>query len=282
MEGIYLVDKTKGITSYDVVRQFKKKTSLKVGHAGTLDPFAEGLLIVLVGRATKLSDTFLKQDKTYEGVIAFGTSTDTFDEMGKIVEKLDEFKLTEEDIHKAIKALSGEIIQTPPKYSSIKVKGKKLYEYARENKAVEIPSRVVHVTFLDYQLTAKELYFRVLVSKGTYIRSLANDLGEYIDIPCHLKSLRRLSSGPFNLKDSNPDKPFLTVIEYAHTLEKLTIKPYLEKLVCNGVYLDERQTTTTNPFSVFTEDNRLLAIYEPFRGKYKPLLIWGEHHESID
>jgi len=282
VEGIYLVNKTKGITSYDVVRDFKKKTSLKVGHAGTLDPFAEGLLILLVGRATKLSNTFLNQSKTYEGVVSFGISTDTFDPTGEVVNKLENFELTEEAINNAIKALSGEITQIPPKYSSIKLKGKKLYEYARENRDVSIPSRKVFVTFLDYKLEGSELYFKVDVSKGTYIRSLANDLGEYLGIPSHLKSLKRLSSGPFKLDDANHDRPFMTLKDYANNLEKLVIKPYLEKLVLNGVYLDERQTKTTNTFSVYSENKRLLAIYEPFNHKYKPLIIFGEHNESID
>ena len=282
MEGIYLINKIEGITSYDVIRKLKEKTTLKIGHAGTLDPFAEGLLIVLIGRATKLSDLFLNSDKIYEGVISFGYSTDTYDKTGEIVNKLDEFKLTEEAVKAAIKGLSGDISQTPPKYSSIKVKGKKLYQYARKNEAVIIPKRVVHIEFLSYRLTNNELYFKVQVSKGTYIRSIANDLGDKLGIPCHLKSLKRLSSGDFKLEDANDEKPFMTLTDYANTLDRLVIKPYLEKLVLNGVYLDDRQTNTKEIFSVYTENNQLLAIYTPFKGKYKPLILFGDNYESID
>lgn len=275
VEGIYLINKEKGITSYDVIRKLKRTTALKIGHAGTLDPFAEGLLIVLIGKATKLSSLFLNSDKTYQGEILFGFSTDTFDETGKIVNKLDDFKLTEEAIDKAISALSGKNTQTPPMYSSIKVKGKKLYQYARKDETVEIPKREVFVEFLNYQLNEDKLTFEVQVSKGTYIRSLAHDLGILVNVPCHLKSLKRTKSGDFDLKDANENKPYLTLEEYANTLDKLYIKPYLEPLVLNGVYLDERQTTTKNLFSVYLED-RLLAIYEPFKGKYKPLIIFGD------
>lgn len=274
MEGIYLVNKIAGITSYDVVREYKKKTNLKVGHAGTLDPFAEGLLILLMGRATKLSDTFINENKVYEGIIKFGFSTDTYDLTGNIVNKLDNFKIEEKILDNAIKSLSGHVKQTPPIYSSIKVKGKKLYKYAWKNEAVEIPERDVYINFLKYELKDDELYFKVEVSKGTYIRSISNDLGEIIGVPCHLKYLKRLSSGLFKLGE---ETKFISLIDYAKSLKSITIKPYLEPLVLNGIYLDERQTKLTCMFSVYTLDNRLLAIYEPFKDKYRPLIIFGEN-----
>ncbi len=274
MEGIYLVNKIVGITSYDVVREYKKKTNLKVGHAGTLDPFAEGLLILLVGRTTKLSDTFMNENKVYEGIIKFGFSTDTYDLTGNVVNKLDNFKIEEKSLDNAIKSLSGYVKQTPPIYSSIKVKGKKLYKYAWKNEAVEIPERDVYINFLKYELKDDELYFKVEVSKGTYIRSISNDLGEIIGIPCHLKYLKRLSSGLFKLGE---ETKFISLIDYAKSLKSITIKPYLEPLVLNGIYLDERQTNLTCMFSVYTLDNRLLAIYEPFKDKYRPLIIFGEN-----
>lgn len=274
MEGIYLVNKIANITSYDVVREYKKKTNLKIGHAGTLDPFAEGLLVLLVGRATKLSDTFMNKNKVYEGIIKFGFSTDTYDYTGNIIDKLDNFKINENDLEKALKSLSGHVKQTPPIYSSVKIKGKKLYQYARKNQEVDVPKRDVYINFLDYKLKNDELYFKVEVSKGTYIRSISNDLGKIIDIPCHLKSLKRLSSGLFTL---DKETHFISLIDYAKGLEKVIIKPYLENLVLNGVYLDERQTKLNQMFGVYTEDNRLLAIYEPFKGKYKPVIIFGEN-----
>ncbi len=275
MEGIYLVNKITGITSYDVVREYKKKTNLKVGHAGTLDPFAEGLLILLFGRATKLSDTFINENKVYEGIIKFGFSTDTYDCTGNITNKIDSFQIDKKKLDKAIKSLSGHVKQTPPIYSSIKVKGKKLYKYAWKNEDVVIPERDVFINFLEYKLENDELYFKVEVSKGTYIRSISNDLGEIIGIPCHLKSLKRLSSGLFKL---GQEKTFISLIDYAKSLKKVVIKPYLENLVLNGIYLDERQTNLKCKFGVYTENNKLLAIYEPFKDKkYKPLIIFGEN-----
>lgn len=274
MEGIYLVNKVPNITSYDVVREYKKKTNLKIGHAGTLDPFAEGLLILLVGRATKLSDTLMNVNKVYEGIIKFGFSTDTYDYTGNIIDKVDNFNLDKKELDKTIKSLSGHVKQTPPIYSSVKIKGKKLYEYARKNEDVTIPQKDVYINFLDYKLINDELYFKVEVSKGTYIRSLSNDIGKIIKVPCHLKSLKRLSSGTFNLGE---ETQFISLVDYAKSLKTVFIKPYLEKLVLNGVYLDERQTNLECMFSVYTEDNQLLAIYEPFKGKYRPLIIFGEN-----
>ncbi len=274
MEGIYLVNKITGITSYDVVREYKKKTNLKIGHAGTLDPFAEGLLILLVGKATKLSDTFMSENKVYEGIIKFGFSTDTYDLTGNITKKLDNFEIEKKELDNALKSLSGHVKQIPPIYSSIKVKGKKLYKYAWKNEDVIIPEREVYINFLNYELKSNELYFKVEVSKGTYIRSISNDLGKIIGIPCHLRSLKRLSSGSFTL---GKETKFISLVVYAKSLKSIVIKPYLENLVLNGIYLDNRQTNLKCIFSVYTEDNRLLAIYEPFNGKYRPLIIFGEN-----
>lgn len=291
LEGIYLIDKKSGMTSFDVIRILKKKLNVqKIGHTGTLDPFATGLLIILTGRTTKLSDYLLNDDKTYIGEITFGISTDTYDLEGNIVDKLDNFNIREADLNKAFKALNGQITQIPPIYSAIKVGGKKLYEYARANNPIEIMPREVNV--MEFKPTSalidSKISFIASVSKGTYIRSLGFDLGAKLEIPAHLSSLRRIRSGKFTIDQAydldsidETTKPSISLIEFAASLDRVTIKPYLEKLVMNGVYLDSRQTNLTTLFSVFTEDNRLLAIYTPYEDKYKPLIILGEWNESI-
>lgn len=283
MEGIYLINKQVNMTSYDCIRKFKSLTRLKIGHAGTLDPFAEGLLIIMVGRATKLSTLFINHDKIYEGTIAFGISTDTYDSTGKIVDKLENYKATEEAVNSAISKLSGKTTQIPPKYSSIKVKGKKLYDYARKNEEVSIPIREVNVEFLSYSLKKESLSFKVRVSKGTYIRSLAHDLGVLLGIPSHLKSLKRLQSGPFKVEDAYQIKtieagiiPTITLLDYANSLDKVVIKPYLEKLVLNGIRLDERQTHLEDTFSVYNQEGKLLAIYSPLKQEYSPIILFGD------
>jgi tRNA pseudouridine55 synthase len=286
VEGIYLIDKKTNMTSYDVIRVLKKKLNVtKIGHTGTLDPFASGLLIILTGRTTKLSDYLLNDDKTYTGEITFGYSTDTYDLEGKIVNKLETFNIREVELNNAFKSLTGKITQIPPIYSAIKVDGKKLYDYARANNPVEIMPREVNV--MEFRptgiLSDNKISFLASVSKGTYIRSLAHDLGKQLNIPSHLSSLRRIRSGNFNVNDAyrldsidENTKPTMTLTEFAESLDKVIIKPYLEKLILNGIYLDSRQTSINKMFSVYTEDNRLIAIYTPQEDKYKPLIILGE------
>lgn len=292
MEGIYLIDKPEGISSYSCIRKLKKVLNFKkIGHSGTLDPFASGLLVILVGKATKLASLFLNDDKDYEGVIYFGRSTDSFDETGKTVEEIKDFTLNKELIDEAIKGFIGNINQKPPIFSALSFEGKRLYNYARSGEVVKVNTRKVTVNELktigNYE--HNEIKFFTSVSKGTYIRSLANDLGVALNIPSHLAKLRRVRSGSFFLKDAikfndikEGIKPTLTIKDYAATLERLTIMPYLEKHVLNGIQLDDRQTTTKNVFAVYNELNKLLAIYKPVKAdKYNPLIILEEDDESI-
>lgn len=282
MAGIYLINKPKNITSYDCIRILKKIfPNTKIGHAGTLDPFATGLLVVLVGQATKLSNYFINDNKTYTGVITFGFSTTTYDYTGEIINQIEDFCLTKDEINYAITNFTGKINQTPPIYSAIKQDGKKLYKYARENKNITIPSREVIIDSFDLlDFINNQLSFRISVSKGTYIRSIAHDLGVKLNVPAHLSSLNRESSGIFKLnnayelKDIDCDtKPSISLKQYAQTLPKVVVKPYLEQLIANGVILDHRQTDLKELFAVYSEDNKLLAIYMPYKHEYKPLII---------
>lgn len=282
MDGIILINKPKGITSYDVIRKAKKifKTT-KIGHTGTLDPFAEGLLILCVGKATKLSNKFLDANKGYEGTIIFNNHYDTYDITGNIINSDDKI-ITYDDLVNVSKTMIGKYMQMPPIYSAIKIDGKKLYEYARKNIEVTVNPREVEIFELiikDLNLK-NEFIFDTDVSKGTYIRSLAVDIATKLDTYATLKTLKRTKIGDINLneavdlEDLNIEH-LVTVEEIYQNHPKLILSEYLIKLVKNGVYLDERQITTDEDFLIYDEDNNLIALYEVIEtNKYKPLIIF--------
>lgn len=207
INGIILIDKPKNITSYGVVDKIKKHFLLKkVGHGGTLDPFATGLLIVLIGRATKISSQFLNCNKSYEGLMTIGKETDTFDLTGKVVNEIDASKITAVKLNEVIKSFSGPIKQKPPLFSAIKVNGQKAYKLARKGKSIELAERDVKI----YELSVDEFTggkypkaaFSCRVSKGTYIRSLAHDIGKSLGVGAYLEELRRTEVGHFSIQDA--------------------------------------------------------------------------------
>lgn len=202
--GVLLIDKPSGITSHDVVDRVRRKLRMKrVGHAGTLDPAATGLMIVLVGKATKLSQYLMGLDKVYEGVGLLGQSTDTQDADGEVIAEREVPALTTEDLTALIKTFEGDQYQTPPMYSAKKINGVPLYKLARKGKEVEREARVVRVkSFVLDAFTSPEIEFTVACSKGTYIRTLVHDLGEKIGCGAHLKNLRRTEIGDFEIEDS--------------------------------------------------------------------------------
>lgn len=213
MEGFLLIDKPDGLTSHDVVNRVRRLTGEKrVGHAGTLDPFATGLLIVGVGRvATREFPKLVGLDKEYEAVFALGGSSDTDDRTGAIEAKAIPSGIDRAAIEAAIKPLTGPIEQVPPAYSAIKIGGKKMYEAAREGKPLEAKPRAVTIyafDLLDDQLpttTDKRLFsVRIRCSTGTYIRSLARDLGAALGTGGYVQELRRTSVGPFAIAGSLP------------------------------------------------------------------------------
>ncbi|MCX7648732.1 MAG: tRNA pseudouridine(55) synthase TruB, partial [Elusimicrobiales bacterium] len=171
--GILFIDKSQKLTSHDVVDIIRKKLKIKrVGHTGTLDPLATGLLIILVGKSTKMQDKFQKLDKVYEGNIKFGMETDTWDTDGKILKQI-KVEIMEKSVKSAIDLLSGNIIQQVPPYSAVKYKGQTLYKLARQNKSVPSINRVVNVNWLDWRIRGENLGFKIKCSSGTYIRSIA-------------------------------------------------------------------------------------------------------------
>ncbi|MBM7453215.1 tRNA pseudouridine55 synthase [Acholeplasma morum] len=286
MEGIYLIDKPEGITSFDVVRKLRKTLKNKeIGHAGTLDPMATGLLVVLVGKATKLSNLLLEKQKTYVAEITFGFSTDTFDKTGKIVHEKSLFTLTNETLSKGIETLTMRKEQMPPLFAAIKVDGKKLYEYARNNEAVEIQSRPIDIQTFVITKPLKNNCFEALlsVSKGTYIRSIAHDLGLLLEIPSHLSALRRIKSGSFRIEDSyrldevtEQTQPSISLSDFMTTLDKVVVEDYMIPLIKNGIRLDERQTTIEGPFVAVSKTGELLALYQKDQTNYKPIIQLGE------
>lgn len=204
-KGILLVDKAQGSTSFRLVSLLRRITKIdKIGHSGTLDPFATGLMVLLIGREfTKRSDEFLGMEKEYEATIHLGIATDTYDVEGQIISRSETIP-TPKEIELAIQTFQGTILQVPPMFSAKKVQGKKLYELAR--KGIEIQRQPVQVQLqtrlLRYQYP--ELSIHVVCSKGTYIRSLAHDLGHLLGVGGHLSSLRRLRSGTFHLEEAIP------------------------------------------------------------------------------
>lgn len=203
--GILLVDKPQGITSHDVVAKMRRVFRMKkIGHAGTLDPMATGLLLILVGKATKASQYLMSMDKEYTGTIKLGEVTDSQDADGEITMTKPVPELTEAEVAKVMQTFLGDQYQTPPMYSAKKIDGQKLYKLARKGQEVAREPRVIHVS--RYEITAFELpeiSFIVQSSKGTYIRTLAHDLGDRLDCGGHLCALRRTVVGQFRVEESS-------------------------------------------------------------------------------
>jgi tRNA pseudouridine55 synthase len=227
LDGAILIDKPAGPTSHDVVDAIRRKFGIKkVGHCGTLDPNATGLLVIVLGRGTKLSEKLMGGDKVYEGEIKFGETTNSYDADGEILETKAVPPLTLEQLNEAAAAFIGDQMQTPPMVSAVKIKGVPLYKLARKGIEVEREPRLVHIynfRFTRYESLAGE--FRIACTKGTYVRSIAHELGQKIGCGAHLATLRRIMSGKFNVADaiSLADVLRLTTAE----LEKKVI-PFLK------------------------------------------------------
>jgi tRNA pseudouridine55 synthase len=227
-DGILLVDKPSGPTSHDVVSRIRRHFHLKkVGHGGTLDPQATGLLIILLGRGTRLSATFMSSDKTYEGTLRLGASTSTQDAEGTILREADYRAVTRELLEQAMAPFRGDIFQTPPMVSAVKRDGVPLYKLARRGEEVERKPRLIHI--YEFRLLAfqpPDAPFRLRCTKGTYVRTLCHEIGEKLGCGAHLAALRRLQSGDFDVKDARSldellklnTSQLIDVVIPAHTL----------------------------------------------------------------
>ena len=218
MDGFLLAYKEKGISSNRLVQDVKKSLSLKkVGHLGTLDPMAEGLVILAINRATRFSSFFLESDKSYIAGITFGAKTDTDDAMGQVIES-SEIIPKEKDINEALESFIGESMQVAPFFSALKFKGKPLYKYAREGEFISKPPRYINIySIKDINHEANCCSLSIHCSKGTYIRSIARDLGDKLGCGAHLSSLIRTSQGSFSYLEAK--KPELINIDQLISIE---------------------------------------------------------------
>ena len=205
-DGAVLIDKPAGPTSHDVVDALRRTFGLeKAGHCGTLDPNATGLLVIVLGKGTKLSEKLMSDDKVYEGAIKFGETTDSYDADGELVASLPVPPLTLEELNATAAEFQGDLMQTPPMVSAVKIKGVPLYKMARKGIEVERKARLIHVYSFRFASYSEPLgQFRIACTKGTYVRALAHEVGQKIGCGAHLASLRRVVSGKFDVKDSIP------------------------------------------------------------------------------
>jgi len=206
VSGVLVVDKPVGLTSHDVVQIIRRGTGIRrAGHTGTLDPRASGVLVVLIGPAVRLSEYVSASDKRYQATIRLGSSTDTYDSEGIITGSAAWDGISEEHFNETLQKFVGEIEQVPPPYSAVKVKGRKAYEVARQGEELDLAPRKIQVYSLEVlEWAPPEVVIDVYCSSGTYVRSLANDLGEALGCGAHLIGLRRTKSGRFTLRDAVP------------------------------------------------------------------------------
>lgn len=249
MDGIIVINKEKEYTSHDVVAKLKKKLNIsKVGHTGTLDPNATGVLPILIGKGTKFSKYLINHDKIYEVELELGKKTDTADIEGKIIEEknVDE-KYIKENLLQVLESFVGKQEQIPPMYSAIKKNGKKLYEYARAGEKVEIEPRKIEIYKIDLNKYDKNIItFVVSCSKGTYIRSLCEDIAKKLNTVGYMKNLKRLQVGEFNIKDAvyidkidlkNVNEHLITLEEILRGIPCINLGEKKLKLFLNGVQL---------------------------------------------
>ena len=265
MNGFLLVDKEKGFSSNDVVQKIKKKFSFqKVGHLGTLDPDAEGLLIIAINRATKFSQYFLNSDKSYYVEIKLGKFTTTDDASGETIEEFD-VSCSEDEVKKEIKNFLGESLQTPPFFSALKHKGKPLYKYAREGKLINKEPRRIKIKDINKIVYKNTICsFVILCSKGTYIRSIARDLGKNLGCGGHMLKLKRLSQHQFNVIDAHQIEDItlekvIKIDNFFKDYEKLSLSEENLKIFLNGgrVILDK---DITKDFRIYSENNDFIGL----------------------
>ncbi|MCX5771040.1 MAG: tRNA pseudouridine(55) synthase TruB [Candidatus Hydrogenedentes bacterium] len=278
MNGILLVDKPAGITSHDVVDRIRRAAGTRrVGHTGTLDPGATGLLVLCLGAATRLSEHLTGLDKVYEGAMRLGIVTDSYDMDGKVVAESPVPALTMGEIQQACDRLTGDLMQVPPMVSAVKVGGERLYKRARQGEVVERAAR--HVTVREFRVLsyeAPDAQIRVKCTRGTYVRSLCHDVGQALGCGAILASLRRTFVGHFSVEDALPVDQFtgpdhvasrLKPIETALTLPSVTVRSASRGAVISGAAVNPDDLVSGCPVSkgwvqVKSESGRLLALGE--------------------
>ncbi len=276
MFGFLNIYKPAGMTSHDVVAVLRKITKIKqIGHTGTLDPFAQGVLPVCIGKATRLIE-YLDDDKEYLATVQFGSATTTFDTEGEKIFSSDK-KITENDILKELKNFEGEIEQFPPIYSAIKVKGKKLYEYARKGEEVEIQPRKVFIERIElksFDENSQQAQILIKCSKGTYIRSIANDLGKKLNVGGHLIKLIRTQAGKFRIENAvqldeiDVEKNLINPIEMLDLPIINVNNEDLEKIK-NGIEIKTQKQNLLSFVLLVYNNNKICAIGQVEKDKIK-------------
>ena len=282
MDGVILINKPKGITSRDVVNEVCKilKTK-KVGHTGTLDPIASGVLVVCVGKATKLVDIITSANKEYVATVKLGLLTDTLDLDGEVLKK-EKVTIRKEELINVLNSFLGKYEQEVPIYSAVKVNGKKLYEYAREGKKVNLPKRMVEIKKIELiNLTDEEYKFKVLVSKGTYIRSLIYDINRKLNVIGVMSDLVRTKQGIFNIDDAytledikTGNYKMYTITDVLKNDNCVVINDKLFNSIKNGCIIDNiygKEVVT------FIYDNKVVSIYKTYdkdKTKLKPFKMF--------
>lgn len=277
MDGVIVINKQTGCTSHDIVYKVKKLLNEKVGHTGTLDPMAEGVLPILVGKGTLVSKYLINHDKKYIATLQLGIKTDTADSEGKIIEEqpVDIEKLTENYICNVFKTFIGKQEQIPPMYSAIKVHGKKLYEYARKGQNVEIQPRQIEIynmKLLDINIQEKQIKFEISCGKGTYIRSVCEDIAKKLDTVGYMLKLKRTQVGKFNIEKSITIKEleeniedieflkenFISIERLFENKGKLIVPNIKKKHFLNGVKITQKNEDGI--YRIYTENNEFLGI----------------------
>ena len=274
MNGFILVNKESGVSSNFIVQHIKKKIKAKkVGHLGTLDPLASGLLILAINRATKFSSYFLESDKSYDVEVELGASTDTDDSTGKIIYESNNFPV-KSSIKNELESFIGESMQVPPFFSALKYKGKPLYKYAREGELIAKPPRKILVTRIEsIDFDGKICSFKIYCSKGTYIRSIARDLGERLGCGAHMKSLMRISQGDFNITNAKSisdilEEDIICIKDAFKNLEKIKIQHNDEKKFINGVTIPNFNFQDAQ-YRIFNKNNNFVGIGEIIKNNLK-------------
>ena len=284
MNGILIIDKPKGITSRDVVNKvIKKFNTNKVGHTGTLDPIATGVLVICVGSATKLVSELTSNDKEYIASVTLGIETDSIDTEGKVLKDIECIK-TKEEIINALNSFRGSYNQEVPIYSAVKINGKKLYEYAREGIEVKLPKRQVEISDIElfgdieYKDNKTMFKFKCTVSKCTYIRSLIRDISLKLNTVGIMTDLRRIGQGNFKLEDSvdieninnNDLKNIVDILNY----KKVNITDDIRKQVLNGAIINNIYNENEILFVIDNEAIALYKTYEKDKNKLKPYIMF--------
>ena len=281
MDAIYVIDKPKGLTSRDVVNQMGKILETKhLGHTGTLDPLATGVLVIAVGRATKIIDLLTSTEKEYLAEVKMGLLTDTLDITGNVLEEVEVPSVSFMELEKTLQSFVGKYEQEVPLYSAVRVQGKRLYEYARENQKVALPKREVEISKITLLNLQQDTFsFVVRVSKGTYIRSLIRDIGVKLQIPMSMQNLRRLHQGMFSIDKAIPLAQFTKQTpgySCSEVLQRIypreTISQELVKKVQNGAKITLPRVERY--LLLYDEQDHLLALYQKEAEHYRAFKIF--------